>query len=29
MQKKIMTVGTIFAVDIIGLVLFGAALGWI
>jgi len=28
-QKKIMTVGTIFAVDIIGLVLFGAVLGWI
>ena len=28
-QKKVMTVGTILAVDIIGLVLFGAALGWI
>ena len=28
-KKKVMTVGTIFAVDIIGLVLFGAALGWI
>jgi hypothetical protein len=28
-QKKTMTVGTIFAVDIIGLVLFGAVLGWI
>ena len=27
-QKKVMTVGTIFAVDIIGLVLFGAVLGW-
>jgi hypothetical protein len=29
MRKKTMTVGTIFAADIIGLVLFGAALGWI
>ena len=28
-RKKVMTVGTIFAVDIIGLVLFGAVLGWI
>jgi hypothetical protein len=28
-KKKVMTVGTIFAVDIIGLVLFGAVLGWI
>ena len=29
MRKKTMTVGTIFAVDIIGLVLFGVLLGWI
>jgi hypothetical protein len=28
-QKKVMTVGTIFAVDIVGLVLFGAILGWV
>ncbi len=28
-RKKTMTVGTIFAVDIISLVVFGAALGWI
>jgi hypothetical protein len=28
-QKKVMTVGTIFAVDIIGLVVFGLVLGWI
>ncbi len=28
-KKRAMTVGTIFAVDIVGLVLFGAVLGWI
>jgi hypothetical protein len=28
-KKKVMTVGTIFAVDIVGLVLFGAILGWV
>jgi hypothetical protein len=29
LRRKITTVGTIFAVDIVGLALFGAALGWI
>jgi hypothetical protein len=28
-RKKVMTVGTIFAVDIVGLALFGAVVGWI